>query len=74
MWNSVFKNEEMKQIAAEIMRPVFSTVYNEVYVYLWIIAIYHIFFGILILAMFFILFRMFHDFQTIARLQTNIAG
>jgi hypothetical protein len=72
MWSNVFKNEEMKQLATDIMRPFFSTVYNELYIYLWIIAIYHIFFGFIILAMFFILFRMFHDFQTLARSQ-NIA-
>ena len=58
-----FKNEDIKKDVKEMMRPIFSMIYNEVYIYLWIIAIYNIFFGFLILAMFFILFRIFNDIK-----------
>jgi hypothetical protein len=52
------KNENTKKDVKEMMKPVFSMIYNEVYVYIWIIAIYNIFFIIMILAMFFILLKL----------------
>jgi hypothetical protein len=52
------KDENTKKDVKEMMKPIFSMIYNEVYVYIWIIAIYNIFFIIMILAMFFILLKL----------------
>jgi hypothetical protein len=61
--NDTFKqfleNEDIKSDIKEMMmKPIFSMIYNEVYIYIWIIAIYNIFFIIMILAMFFILLKL----------------
>ena len=59
-----FKNEDIKKDVKEMMKPIFSLIYNEIYVYVWIIAIYNIFFTFIILAMFFILLKMFQILQS----------
>lgn len=67
-----FKNEELRNDVKEILKPFFNMVYSEMYIYLWIIAIYNIFFGIVILAMFVILFRIFNDIKNM-RSANNIS-
>jgi hypothetical protein len=52
------QNENTKTIVKEMMKPLGSLIYNEIYIYIWIIAIYNIFFIIMILAMFFILLKL----------------
>ena len=52
------QNENTKNIVKEMMKPLGSLIYNEIYIYVWIIAIYNIFFIIMILAMFFILLKL----------------
>ena len=59
-----FKNEDIKKDVKEMMKPIFSLIYNEIYVYVWIIAIYNIFFTFIILAMFFILLKIFQILQS----------
>jgi hypothetical protein len=55
-------NEDIKRDIKEMMmKPIFSMIYNEIYLYLWIIAIYNIFFVFIILAIFFILLKMFNN-------------
>ena len=54
-----FKNEDMKKDVKEMMRPIFSMIYNEIYIYIWVIAIYNIFFLFILLGMFFILVQLF---------------
>jgi hypothetical protein len=69
------KNENTKKDVKEMMKPIFSMIYNEVYVYIWIIAIYNIFFIIMILAMFFILLKLLNKHtlkeSILAQLITN---
>jgi hypothetical protein len=46
-----FQNEDIKTDIKELlMKPVFSMIYNEIYLYLWIIALYNVFFVFIILA------------------------
>lgn len=45
-----FKNEDIKRDVKEVVRPIFTMIYNEVYVYIWLICIYHVFFILIILA------------------------
>jgi hypothetical protein len=52
------QNENTKNTVKEMMKPLGSLIYNEIYIYIWIIAIYNIFFMIMILAMFFILLKL----------------
>ena len=62
-----FKSENTKKEVKEMMKPIFSMIYNEMYVYIWIIAIYNIFFIVMILAMFFILLQLLnkHKFMPV---------
>jgi len=54
-----FQNEDIKTDIRELlMKPVFNMIYNEIYLYLWIIALYNIFFVFIILAILFILLNM----------------
>lgn len=62
-----FKNEDIRKDVKEMLKPLFSMIYNEIYVYLWIIAIYNIFVVFLILAMFF----MLHHFAFKMRMREN---
>ena len=39
-----FKNEDIKRDVKDIIRPIGTILYNEIYIYLWLICIYHIFF------------------------------
>jgi hypothetical protein len=41
-----------------MIKPLGSLIYNEIYIYIWIIAIYNIFFMVMILAMLFILLKL----------------
>lgn len=45
-----FKNEDIKRDVREVIRPIGTMVYNEIYIYLWLICIYHVFFIFIILA------------------------
>ena len=56
-----FKNEDIKKDVKEMMKPIFSLIYNEIYLYVWIIALYNIFFIFIILAMFFILLNIYQS-------------
>ena len=54
-----FQNEDIKTDIRELlMKPIFNMIYNEIYLYLWIIALYNIFFVFIILAILFILLNM----------------
>lgn len=52
------KNETTKKDMREIIKPIFGMIYNEVYIYVWILAVYNIFFIVMILAMFIILLKL----------------
>ena len=53
-----FKNEDIKKDMKEMMTPIFNLIYNELYIYIWIIAIYNIFLLFILLGMFFLLVRL----------------
>lgn len=58
-----FANEDIRKDVKEMLKPLFSMMYNEIYIYLWLIAIYNIFFVFLLLAMFFILLHMYKNIR-----------
>ena len=56
------ENEDIKTDMKEMMmKPIFSMIYNEIYLYLWVIAVYNIFFVFIILAIFFILIKIMNS-------------
>jgi len=62
-FNQFFQNEDIKTDIKELlMKPIFSMIYNEIYLYLWIIALYNIFFVFIILAILCILLNIKHNF------------
>lgn len=58
-----FTDEHIKQDVREMMKPLFGMIYNEVYIYLWIIAFYHIFVVIMIMSMFCILWTLMKQYE-----------
>jgi hypothetical protein len=63
-FNQFFQNEDIKTDIKELlMKPVFSMIYNEIYLYLWIIAVYNIFFVFIILAILYILLNIKQNFN-----------
>lgn len=59
-----FKNEDIKRDVKDIIRPIGTMVYNEIYIYLWLICIYHIFFIFIVLANLFLLFKILNKANT----------
>jgi hypothetical protein len=53
-----FKNEDIKREIKDIIKPVFHFIYNEMYIYLLIISIYHILFFLIVLANLYLLLRI----------------
>ena len=56
-----FKNEDLKKDVREVARPIFTMIYNEIYVYIWLICIYHVFFILIILANFYLLMNFLYN-------------
>ena len=38
-----FTDESLKKDVREMMKPIFSMIYNEIYIYIWMIAFYNLF-------------------------------
>ena len=60
-----FKNEDIKRDVKSIIRPIGTIVYNEIYIYLWLICIYHIFFIFMVLAILFLLFKLINKVNAV---------
>ena len=59
-WLDFFKNNDIKKDVKELMRPIVNIIYNEVYIYLWLICFYNVFLFFLILANLFLLIRLLY--------------
>lgn len=53
-----FKNEDMKQLATSITKPITNYIYDEVYLYIWCFCIYQIFQIILLIIMIYLLLKI----------------
>jgi hypothetical protein len=42
--SDIFKNEDIKRDVKEVIKPVVSFIYDEIYVYIWFICLYNVFF------------------------------
>ncbi len=52
------QNEDIRRDMKEMIKPVVQIVYNEVYVYLWVICLYCVFIFFLLMANLFLLTRI----------------
>ena len=52
-----FKKDDIKQDIKEILKPVAATIYNEIYIYIWLICFYNVVFIFIVLANFILLVR-----------------
>lgn len=55
-----FKSEDMKRDVKEAIKPIVTTIYNEIYVYLWLLCIYHVFFIFVVLANLYLLLKLLY--------------
>jgi len=55
------KDEDIRKDIKEMIRPLIQIMYNEVYLYLWLLCFYNLFLFILILAILIILIRILHN-------------
>ena len=53
-----FTSEDIKRDVKQMIKPVVSIIYNEIYVYLWLLCFYHIFFIFIVLANLFLLLKL----------------
>jgi hypothetical protein len=60
-----FKKEEMRLILNKITKQLFSNIFNEIYIYIWIICIYNIVLILMILANFYLLMKLLHNSKTL---------
>jgi len=45
-----FQNEDIRKDVKEIMKPLVNIIYNEIYLYLWLLCFYNLFLFFIILA------------------------
>ena len=60
-WMQFFNDVETKKEVMELLKPVKESLYNEVYLYIWIICFYSIMLFLLILANLFLLLRIINQ-------------
>jgi len=56
-----FQNEDIKLYIREVMKPLVDIIYNEIYIYIWILCIYNIFLFFFILAIFFLILKIINN-------------
>jgi len=57
-WIQFFNDVETRREFMELLKPVKESLYNEIYIYIWIICFYSIMLFLLILANLFLLLRI----------------
>ena len=58
--SNMIKDDEIKK---HITTPLFNYLYNELYLYIWLLCVYHIIFIIIILLICFILFEIYTNIK-----------
>jgi hypothetical protein len=53
-----FKNEDIKRDIKEISKPVVKFIYDEIYVYIWLICLYNVFFILVVLAILYLIIQL----------------
>lgn len=50
----LFKNEDIKRDVKLLIQPVAAFIYDELYIYIWFICLYHIFIILIVLAILYV--------------------
>jgi membrane-anchored protein YejM (alkaline phosphatase superfamily) len=71
-WMQFFNENETRKEVIELLQPIRESIYNEIYIYLWVICFYSIMLFILILANLFMLLHILHSGKYIHNISVNI--
>lgn len=50
----LFKNEDIKRDVKLLIKPIAAFIYDELYIYIWFICLYHIFIILIVLAILYV--------------------
>ena len=53
-----FKNEDIKRDVKDVIQPIVSLIYDEIYVYIWLICLYNIFFILIVLEILYLIIQL----------------
>jgi hypothetical protein len=67
-----FQSEDIRKSVKEIIKPIANIVYNEMYLYIWIILFYNVFLIFLILANLGLLIKLLQMQGTVSSLSTAL--
>jgi len=67
-----FQNEDIRKDVKDIIKPIVNIVYNEIYVYLWLICLYNVFLIFIILANLFLLLHFLKKPNTIVAMLSDV--
>ena len=67
-----FQNEDTRKHVKDIIKPIVNIVYNEIYVYLWLICLYNVFLIFIILANLFLLLHFLKKPNTIVAMLSDV--
>jgi hypothetical protein len=56
-----FKNEDIKRDVKDVIHPIVCLIYNEMYIYIWLICFYHVLLIFIILANLYLLLRLIYS-------------
>ena len=66
-----FQNEEIRNNVREMLKPIVTIIYNETYLYIWLLCIYSIFLLLIGLANVYMLFIILtHHKKTLSTIET----
>jgi hypothetical protein len=63
-----FQNEDTRKDMKEILKPLANIVYNEVYLYLWLLCFYNLFLFFIILAILVLLLRVLGQLMNFSKI------
>jgi|Laugresbdmm110sn_2_1035109.scaffolds.fasta_scaffold03996_2 hypothetical protein len=66
------QNEDIRKDVKDIIKPIVNIVYNELYVYLWLICLYNVFLIFIILANLFLLLHFLKKPNTIVTMLSDV--
>jgi hypothetical protein len=66
------QNEDIRKDVKDIIKPIVDIVYNEIYVYLWLICLYNVFLIFIILANLFLLLHFLKKPNTIVAMLSDV--
>jgi len=56
-----FLNEDIRKGIREIIKPIANIMYNEIYIYIWVICFYNVFLFFIVLANLFLIIKILNS-------------